>query len=660
MKDWDLMLDFQQTVRGWRLAKLLRDGSKPAVRPRLDQETSIGPRCALGIALWLGLVIGLAELVLTRVQKPLTDPSPGLFRLNRHIMWTIPTVNLVVFGLCGLGAALALRARPRLGVRAAVAPLVFLATLTLLLTCRWLHVLACLAIASLFAFRLTLRIEAGFPAFRRLVRRTLPATAGLVAAVVGLSLRGQIPGVPPAATPTPAVSAAGQNAPGPNVLLVVLDTVRADHLSLHGYDRETSPNLSRLARRGITFKQARSTAPWTLPSHASMMTGRWPHELSTGINHPLDGTHETLAEYLAASGYATAGFVGNAAYCGIETGLGRGFAHYEDHVLSIADILWTSALGQRILLQGMFRPERRTGGTPNDYHRKDAAQIRRDMLAWVEGRKGRPFFAFLNLYDAHDPYMPPTGFDRQFGVKPRTDADMAILERWFIHDKKKLTPGEIQSVLDAYDDGIAYLDEQLGRLVDDLDWLGLLASTLVIVTADHGEHLGEHQLYGHASSLYDAEIHVPLLIILPAQAHAGKVVTAQVSLRDLAATVADVTGLGGSPFPGRSLARHWAADAPPQPEPSLSEVDAPVMSAPNQGRSPVFRGPMKAVAAGKHVYVRNGDGKEELFDVQADPMQLRNLAGLRHVQSILVQIRTHLDRLLRVEASVNARSRQDL
>jgi len=540
-----------------------------------------------------------------------------------------------------------------------VGPLVFLATLTLLLSCRWLHVLACLVIACLFAWRLTVRIEAGFPAFQWLVRRSLTPMAWLVAAVIGLSLGGPRLVVRQPDAATPAISAAGPDVPGPNVLLVVLDTVRADHLSFHGYDRDTSPNLSRLARRGITFKQARSTAPWTLPSHASMMTGRWPHELSTGINHPLDETHRTLAECLSASGYATAGFVANAAYCGIETGLGRGFAHYEDHELSVADILWTTALGQRILLQGLFRPEPRSGGTPNDYHRKDAAQIRRDMLAWVEGQKGRPFFAFLNLYDAHDPYIPPAGFDRHFGVRPRSAADMKIMERWFIQDKKKLTPGEIQSVLDAYDDGIAYLDEQLGKLIDDLDWLGLLASTLVIVTADHGEHLGEHELYGHASSLYDAEIHVPLLIILPEQAHAGKVVTTQVSLRDLAATVADVTGLGGSTFPGRSLARHWAAQVPPQPDPSLSEVDVPVATAPNQGRSPVFRGPMKAVAAGKHVYVRNGDGQEELFDVGADPMQLRNLAGLPQVQSILVQSRAYLEQLLRPDASLIARSRRD-
>jgi arylsulfatase A-like enzyme len=653
------MTDLEQTVRTRRLADARRQRSSFEARARPDLETSFGPLHVLGTSLWFGLIVGLAELVLTRVQKPLTDPSPGLFRMNRHIVWTIPTVNLVAFAFCGLVAALVLRVRPRLGVRGAVGPLVFLAMLSLLLSCRWLHALACLVLAFLFAFRLTRLIEASLPAFRRLVRRTIPAMAGLVAGVIGFSLGGQILGerlVPVRSSP---VSTAGQDASNPNVLLVVLDTVRADHLSLHGYGRDTSPSLSRLARRGIMFEQARSTAPWTLPSHASMMTGRWPHELSTGVNRPLDGTHVTLAEYLAASGYATAGFVANATYCGVETGLGRGFAHFEDHELSVADILWTSALGQRVLLQGIFRPERRAGGNPNDYHRKDAAQVRRDMLAWVVRQGNRPFFAFLNLYDAHDPYIPPADFDRHFGAWPRSAADMATLERWFIRDKKMLTPGEIQSVLDAYDDGIAYLDEQLGRLVDELDRFGLLTNTLVIVTADHGEHLGEHQLYGHASSLYDAEIHVPLLVLLPGGAHAGQSVAAQVSLRDLAATVADVTGLGGSPFPGRSLARHWAADASPQPDPSLSEVDAPVKSAPNQGRSPVFRGPMKAVAAGKHVYVCNGDGQEELFDVEADPMQSRNLAGLPQARPTLDQFRTDLDRLLQAADSTTSRSRQD-
>ena len=253
----------------------------------------------------------------------------------------------------------------------------------------------------------------------------------------------------------------------------------------------------------------------------------------------------------------------------------------------------------------------------------------------------RPFFTFLNLYDAHDPYIPPEEFKRRFSIGAGSSADMAIVERWFISDKNKLSSSEIQFVLDAYDDGIAYLDEQLGLLFDDLERIGRLASTVVVITADHGEELGEHQLYGHASSLYDPEIHVPLLIFLPGEAHAGQTVDSQVSLRDLAATVADLTGLGDSPFPGRLCSPDTGlATTPPRPEPSLSEVDAPVKSAPNQGRSPVFRGPMKAVASGEHVYIKRGDGREELFDVASDASQSRDLSELPQSLPMLDYFRT--------------------
>jgi arylsulfatase A-like enzyme len=653
------MFDLRQNLPYRQGAKPEMNLCKPTSRPGLYQETLIGPLSALRIALWLGLVIGLAELVLTRIQKPLTDPSPGLFRMNRHIIWTIQTVDFFVFGLVGLMVALVLRLYPRIGVRVALGPLVFLATLTVLLSCHWLHLLACLAIASFFTIRITKGIDSRVAAFDCLIGSTLPAMAGVAAAVIGLSLVWQLPEMRPASASPPSAKAAAFSSSRPNVLLIVLDTVRADHLSLNGYRRDTSPNLSRLARQGIAFEKARSTAPWTLPSHASMMTGRWTHELSTGINRPLDGTHVTIAEYLASNGYATGGFVGNATYCGVETGLGRGFAHYEDHDLTLADILWTTALGQRVMLWGVIRPERRTGATPYDFHRKDAAQIRRDMIAWVVRQKGRPYFAFLNLFDAHDPYIPPVGFCRRFGVRQPTERDMTIMDRWFIQDKKKLTQGEIEFVLDSYDDGIAYLDEQLGELISDLEGLELLSNTLVIITADHGEHLGEHQLYGHASSLYDAEIHVPLVIILPGRVQGRKSVATQVSLRDLAATVADVTGLPHSPFPGRSLARFWTADAPLAELPSLSEIDGPVITAPNQGRSPVFRGPMKAVARGNYIYVHSDDGQEELFDIDADPLQKRSLAGRAPFHSILDGLRTDLHRLVRVGNPVTGSPRQE-
>jgi arylsulfatase A-like enzyme len=371
-----------------------------------------------------------------------------------------------------------------------------------------------------------------------------------------------------------------------------------------------------------------------------MMTGRWPHELSTGINRPLDRTYRTLAEVLAARGYATGGFVANATYCGAETGLDRGFEHYEDHPLSVVDVVWTTAIGQRLLLQGPLQPERRARGNPNDYHRKDASQVRRRVIDWVGHQGDRPFFAFVNLYDAHDPYLPPSDCTRRFTTGPGSVEEVKVLERWFISDKNTLSPEQIQFTLDSYDEGIAYLDDQVGRLLDDLERAGKGDDTLVIITADHGEHLGEHGLYGHASSLYDSEIHVPLLVLLPKGSHAGRTVAGQVSLRDLAATVADVTGLGTGTFPGSSLTRHWRSSGTPDDVPSLSEVDAPVMGAPNQGRSPVFRGPMQAVATGDYVYIHNGDGKEQLFEIRSDSGQSRDLATAPEARSVLEELRT--------------------
>ena len=136
---------------------------------------------------------------------------------------------------------------------------------------------------------------------------------------------------------------------GKNVILIVLDTVRADRLGVYGYERDTTPNLARLASRGVRFARAFSTAPWTAPSHASLFTGRWPHELSIGWDRPLDSTHATLAEVLAADGYLTAGFVANTTYCSYETGLDRGFAHYEDYDVTLRGVLLCSSLVERTM-----------------------------------------------------------------------------------------------------------------------------------------------------------------------------------------------------------------------------------------------------------------------------------------------------------------------
>jgi arylsulfatase A-like enzyme len=638
-------------LRGNRGSAQRRRGSiAEAPRAGSDRETAFGPGAALGIALWFGLLVGPLELGLSLASKALHDPSPLFFRMNRHVLWATPVADLGLFGLCGLVVALAVGNPRRRTVRWAVGVLAALALLALLLTFPVLHVLGSIGLSGGLACRLSRTIEDRLGAFRRLVRRSTPPLAAIAIGLIGVALGRHVLDEYRAQAALGAVAAPGAGAP--NVLLIVLDTVRADRLSLYGYGRNTAPNLTRLARRGITFAQARSTAPWTLPSHASMMTGYWPHQQSARLHGPLDGTRATIAEFLTAHGYATAGFVANTTYCGAETGLARGFAHYEDHELSAAGVLCASTLGRRLIWPVLAEASRRLGGPLKTDLRKDAARVSGDLLAWVEQPRPRPFFAFVNYLDAHSPYVLPAGFDRHFGLKPETRGDFATLDDWFTLDKAVAGPREVQLASHAYDDCLAYLDDQLGRLFTALERSGGLEDTLVIITADHGESFGEHDLYCHASSLYDPEIHVPLLILLPGGGAAGTSVAAPVSLRDLPATIADLVGLGGSArFPGRSLARYWKAPAgvpaPPGPEPCLAEVDGPAKTAPNLGRSPAFRGPMQAVVCGQDVYIRKGDGSEELYDLTADPAQRRDLARAPNVGPRLDARRALLEQLTR-------------
>jgi arylsulfatase A-like enzyme len=622
-------------------------------RPRTEPESRedrrswrlAAARGVLGRAAWFGLVVGLAELGLVLGQKRLRDPSPLFFRMNRHVVWMVPLADLTLFVGIGLVPAALAMYRPRLAARLADRLFSFLGPLAALLTHRPFHGGACVVLALGVAYRLSRRIGRNERRFRSLVRRSLPALGVVAAALIGSSF---FANVVAARRPPAGVSPAPRGAP--NVLLIVLDTVRADRLSGYGYHRPTTPNLDRLAGRGIRFTQARSTAPWTLPSHASIMTGRWPHELGADFSGPLDAAFPTLAEFLTAGGYATAGFVANRTYAGAETGLDRGFSHYEDHEVSPLGVLRCSALGGRIIWPLIARDE--CVGHPDELpDRKDAAEVCDELLGWLAGRPGdRPFFAFLNFYDAHNPYIPPGDFRRRFSEPPKSTADRVVLLEWFIQNKASLPARQRRLALDAYDDCLAHIDEQLGRLFDELGRRGRLEDTLVIVTADHGEHFGEHDLYGHASSLYDQEVRVPLLIVPPQGGPAGRVVEQPVSLRDIAATVADLTGLGiGAPFPGRSLARWWAPGAEPASEADravLVEVEEPAKASPNQGRSPIFRGAMKAVVADGKAYIRNGDGVEELYDLQVDPGETHDLAGSPESRPELERFRGELRRLL--------------
>lgn len=205
-----------------------------------------------------------------------------------------------------------------------------------------------------------------------------------------------------------------------------------------------------------------------------------------------------------------------------------------------------------------------------------------------------------------------------------------------------------QLLRDSYDTCIAYLDDQLGRLFAELEGRGLLDNTLVIVTSDHGEQFNEHQLFGHGNSLYDALIRVPLLIVPPRANASEPIVREPVSLRNLAATMADVAGFGASsPFPGRSLTRLEAAGSGPAEadDPVLAEVEHQKKYPPS-ANIPASLGPLQALVTGERVYIHNSDGHEELYDFEHDPAELKNLAGAADAPALLERLRRQLARYL--------------
>lgn len=415
----------------------------------------------------------------------------------------------------------------------------------------------------------------------------------------------------------------------PNVLIVLLDTVRAASMSLYGHDRPTTPNLDAFAQGATTFDRAMAPAPWTLPTHASLFTGRWPDELSSRWQVPLDDADQTLAEYLRARGYATGGFVANIWYAAKESGLARGFIHYRARQRTLEQMVWSTTLAQipvvRQVLesrrppQDILRPDRWRWLPQNQaYDRKWAPEVVDNFLEWQAGVGDRPFLAFLNIFDAHDPYWPPEGWRTRFAAEPT--------ER------------------DAYEGAIAFADAALGRLFREMDARGILDNTVVVVTSDHGEQFGEHGLTSHGNSLYLPVLHVPLLIRDPEAFGAGTRVEEPVSLRDVPATILDLADIPGPGLPGHSLAP-LVGELPGEaaaPWPALAWVEASPGGLDEGPDEPTDRGEMHSAFIDRWHYILNGDGVEELYDVVADPDELRNLARDPQATTALALLRRAL------------------
>jgi arylsulfatase A-like enzyme len=634
-------------VAGWH--RQLRRGAEPAG--------------ILLLAAWFGLLTGWGQALVFLVRK---EVQRWLIGMGLDYGWMIPLANLVSFLLLGLALALLHKRWPRLvSLPTATFLLAWLAILGLLLLVPRISPLALLVLAAGIAAQLTrlasrhnrafstlVRFSVGWPALLRRPREAetpLPSAAApapLPQAASPLSptrrqfLLGATAGIAAVALGTHAGLAVAERralarlvrptARMPNVLLIVLDTVRAQSMSLYGYSRPTTPNLERLATQGTLFTRAIAPSSWTLPSHASMFTGRFPHELSANWWSRLDAAYPTLTEILGNHGYQTAGFVANTLYCSREFGLHRGFAHYEDYPITLGDAAENTAFGQMLVTDLRVRRE--------DLSRKRAELVNREFLNWLPRGQRFPFFAFLNYYDAHDPYVPPAELAEQFAGKKKLASHLV--------DPGPMAPQEVLELKAAYDGCIAYLDNQVGMLLTELKSRALLDQTLVIITADHGEEFAEHGPMGHGSSLYLPLLHVPLLILYPSAAPAGLKVTAPVSLRDLGATILELLEIKGEePFPGISLVRHWLhqqLEDESAEEALLSEVDY------RPGRPawyPISKGNMKSLIAGRHHYIRNGDGQEELYDIEADPHEALNSAETEASRTVIERLRALLPQI---------------
>lgn len=593
---------------------------------------------AARLAVFVGLSAGFVEVVVLAVTKYAGLAVPegrlalgvvgqrhGYLWLSPHVVWMAPLAyTLLMLAVVG-GTSALFHLLPRLrSARTRLTALLFVALTSLIWIYPRLYAIAGVVLAAGIAVQVG-RVLDRWGSWAETVRRGTPVLAGLTAFLaVGMLAWGplrehrRLADLPPSA----------QGAP--NVVLIILDTVRAASLSLYGYGRETTPNLDARSREGVVFERAYATSPWTLPSHVSAFTGRWPYEFTANWFVPFQGEHPTLAEVLQSRGYATAGFVANTVYAAWESGLNRGFLHYEDYVLGPGELLLSCGLGRKLAHTPWVR---RIFGFYDILDRKDAQEVTDSFLRWHSRSRTRPFFVFLNYLDAHEPYLPPRELADRFGPQDARHPELHTyqIRRAIRLGRQDMPPAELQAEHDAYDATIAYIDEQLERLFDTLDARGDLANTIVVVTGDHGEQFGEHGLHLHGNSLYDTVIHVPLAIWFGDRIPQGRRIRAPVSLRQLPATLASLATGTSAPFPGVSLSRHWQSEELPGddgtaperlggPDPTAERLEAEFTD---------IRGApiVKSVISDRFRYIWSEAGSQELYDLVEDPDEERNLVA---------------------------------
>ncbi len=573
--------------------------------------------------MWLAAACALTSAVyfLLRAVGYLTVGG-GFATVSRDVAWMSPLAHLLLFGACALPFLVLALFLPRSALlKWSLAAFLAVALFSALMPWGQLSAIARLILSVAVAFELARRWSKSDRLV--LIGRRLAISLAALCTVASLAI---------AATRSigrQRTIAALPSAPAgaPNVLFIILDTVRASALSLYGYERRTTPQLEAFAAKGTVFETAIATAPWTLPSHASLFTGRYPAWLNIDFRRRLGSRETTLAEVLSRRGYYTLGIIANTSFVSWESGLARGFTEFHDYPISFEQIARSTLPGNSTIAERVYtgrdQTEKRTGLArqfevpPKPQHYlMPATELTDIFLKWRAKRDtSRPYFAFLNYFDAHFPYSPPDSFGKLFAAEPN--------ER------------------DLYDAEIAYMDAELGRLFGELERSGELRNTIVVVASDHGEHFGERGLRLHGNSLYTATVGVPLVVRYDGHVPSGKRVTRAVSLRDVGKTILDLTGAApNNTFPGASLARAWndsgdSISAPvallmrgPEPNP-LAARNASTMLAVLDDRWHLVQ------MAGKRQV-------EELFDYHADKDEEYNVIGVDSAREAVPRLREQL------------------
>lgn len=414
----------------------------------------------------------------------------------------------------------------------------------------------------------------------------------------------------------PALTSCGSAPKGPpNVVLVSIDTLRADHLGCYGYPRPTSPALDALAGGGVRFTNVTAPAPWTLPSHASMLTGLYPH--THGVKNygtRLDPRTPTIASTLAGRGYRTHAIV-NHHFLGPDFGLMQGFAEAE-YVSEWSD---DDDEPRRLVDRG------------------DVITTR--AIDWL-ARTEPPFFLFLHYFDPHSDYAARPEYVAMFARDYAGPIDGSTGQLLSIRrEGVRLAAADLEHLTALYDAEIRQLDDQLARLFRALDEAGQSARTLLVVTSDHGEELMEHGSVLHGRTMYEEVIRVPLLMRGPG-IPPGVQASQNVSLTDLMPTLLEVLGIPSpAGMEGRSVAEYWRPPGAGQPG-HLAFAEADWMNAQPDSKRMVRHGAHKL----HHDRVTDAT---ELYDLAADPREQTNLS-VREPDRVRL-LRQELDAFSRTE-----------